>query len=102
LEYAKEVDIANNDDEYAIGNNANNKPLAEGDDNNDDKYAGTLRCTESIILSAAPAESVILSVLAESIMLSVLPAEGIILSEPPNESIACSHPESQCTSNPSR
>ncbi len=35
--YAKEVDIATNDDEYAIGNNGDNEPLAEGDDNDDDE-----------------------------------------------------------------
>jgi hypothetical protein len=39
MEYAKEVDIANNDNEYAIGNNGNNKPLAEGNDDDDDEYA---------------------------------------------------------------
>ncbi len=35
MEYAKEVDIANNNDEYAIGNNGDNEPLAEGDNNDD-------------------------------------------------------------------
>ncbi len=37
MKYAKEVDIADNDNEYAVGNNGNNKPLAEGDDNNNNK-----------------------------------------------------------------
>ncbi len=32
--YAKEVDIATDDDEYAIGDNSNNKPLDEGSNNN--------------------------------------------------------------------
>ncbi len=40
MEYAKEDDIANNDDEYAIGNSGNNEPLAEGNaDNDDNEYA---------------------------------------------------------------
>jgi hypothetical protein len=56
MEYAKEVDIADNDDEYGIGNNGNNKPLAEGDNNDNDKYASATCCAESIILSATPAE----------------------------------------------
>ncbi len=30
MEYAQEVDIANNDNEDAIGNGGNNEPLAEG------------------------------------------------------------------------
>ncbi len=66
MEYAKEVDIAAANNEYAIGNNNNNKPLAEGDDNNDDEYAGATHCAESIILSATPSESMILSALADS------------------------------------
>ncbi len=76
MESAKEVYIANDGDEYAIGNDGNNKPLAEGDNNNDKEYASVAHCTESIVLSAPPAESMILSVLADSIMLSALPAEG--------------------------
>ncbi len=96
-----EVDIADNNDEYAIGNDGKNKPLAEGDDNNNDKYASANRCTESIILSATPAESMILSALADSIMLSAPPAESVILPAPPAESIACLRPESQCASVPS-
>ncbi len=58
MEYTKEVDIANKEDEYAIGNDGNNKPLAEGNnDDNNNKYASTARCAESIILSATPTES---------------------------------------------
>jgi hypothetical protein len=86
MEYAKGVDIVNDDNEYAVGNNGDNEPLAEGDDNNNDKYASAARCAESIILSATVAESMILSVLADSIMLSALPAESI-LSAPPAEGI---------------
>jgi hypothetical protein len=52
MEYAKEVDIATNKDEYAIGKDGNNKPLAEGNNNEDNKYASAACCTESIILSA--------------------------------------------------
>jgi hypothetical protein len=74
MEYAKEVDITNENNEYAIGDNGNNKPLAEGDNNNDKEYASVARCAESIILSATPAESMILSVLADSIKFSVPPA----------------------------
>jgi hypothetical protein len=88
MEYAKEVDIANNNDEYAIGNDGNNEPLAEGSDNIDNKYTSAARCAESIILSAMPAESMILSALADSIMLSVPPAESMILSVPPTENSA--------------
>jgi hypothetical protein len=36
MEYTKEVDIANNDDEYAIGNDGNDKPLAESNGNEDE------------------------------------------------------------------
>ncbi len=50
MENTKDVDIADNNDEYAIGNNDKNEPLAEGNDNNNDKYASAARCTESIIL----------------------------------------------------
>ncbi len=39
MEYAKEVDITNDNDEYAISNNGNNKPLAEG--NNVDETIST-------------------------------------------------------------
>ncbi len=102
MEYAEEVDIANNKDEYAVGEDGNNELLAEGNDDNDDEYASAARCAESIILSATPAESMILSALAESIVLSAPPAESMILSVPPAESIARLHPESQCTSVPSR
>ncbi len=42
---------------------------------------------ESIILSALPAESMMLSVHAESIILSALPAESMILSAQPAESM---------------
>ncbi len=58
---------------------AKNEPLAEGDDNDNDEYASAARCAESIILSATPAESMILSALADSIMLSAPPAESMIL-----------------------
>jgi hypothetical protein len=34
-----EGDIANGKDEYAVGNDGNNKPLAEGDNNDDNEYA---------------------------------------------------------------
>ncbi len=37
MEYAKEVDIATNNNEYAVGDNGDNEPLAEGGDDNDDK-----------------------------------------------------------------
>ncbi len=102
MEYAKEVDIATEDNEYAIGNNGDNEPLAEGNDNDDDEYASAAHCAESIILSATPAESMILSALAESIMPSALPAECMILSAPPAGSIAHLRPESQRASVPSR
>jgi hypothetical protein len=101
MEYDKEVDIAAKDNEYAIGNDDNNKPLAEGKDKNDNKDASTTCCTQSIILSATPAESIILSALADSIMLSAPPTESMILSAQPTESIACLHPESQQASVPS-
>ncbi len=99
--YAEEVDIAADDDEYAVGDDGDNEPLAEGNDNKDDKYASAARCAESIILSATATESMILSALAESIMLSAPPAASMILSAPPAESIARLHPESQCASEPS-
>ncbi len=38
LGVAKEGDIANSNDEYAVGNDGNNKPLAKGVDDNDNKY----------------------------------------------------------------
>jgi hypothetical protein len=85
MEYTKEVDIAADDYEYAIGDDGNNKSLAEGNNDNNkiDKYARAAHCAESIILSAMPAESMILSALAESIMLSLAPAESMLLSVPP-------------------
>jgi hypothetical protein len=101
MEYAKEVDITNDNDEDAIGGDGDNELLTEGNDNIDDKYASAARCAESIILSATPAESMILSALADSIILSVPPAERMMLSAPPAESIACSCPESQRLSMPS-
>ncbi len=100
MKYAKEVDITADEDEYAIGDNGNNKPLAEGNDNEDDKYASATRCAESIILSAMLTESMILSALAESIMLSAPPAESMILSVLPAESIVRLRPESQRASEP--
>jgi hypothetical protein len=101
MEYDEEVQIATDNDEYAVGNDGNNKPLAEGDDNNDNEYTSAARCAQSIILSAMPAESMILSALADSIMLSALPAESMILSAPPTDSISCLRPESQRASVPS-
>ncbi len=101
MEYAEEVDIAANDDEYAIGDDGNIEPLVEGNDNKDDKYATAAHCAESIILSATPTESMILSALAESIMFSAPPAESMILSAPPAEIIARLRPESQRASEPS-
>jgi hypothetical protein len=86
MEYAKKVDIPNNDNEYAIGDGGDNKPVAKGNNNNNGEYASAVHCAESIILSATPAESMILS---------------MILSAPPAESIACLHPESQRASVPS-
>ncbi len=102
MEYTKEVDIANDVNENSIGDNGNNKPLDEANDNGDNEYASAARCTEIIILTATPAESMILSALAESIMLSMPPAESMILSAPPAERIARSRPESQCASKPLR
>jgi hypothetical protein len=64
MEYAKEVDIAADDDEYAIGDDGDNKPLAEGNDNEVNDYASTTCCAESFILLVMPAESMILSALA--------------------------------------
>jgi hypothetical protein len=58
MEYAKEVDIAANDNEYAIGNDGDNEPLAEGKDNeDDDEYASATCCAASIILSVTPGYS---------------------------------------------
>jgi hypothetical protein len=102
MKYTKEVDIADNDDEYAVGNDGDSKLLAEGNNDDNDEYACTARCAESIILSATPAKSMILSALAESIMPSVPPAESMILSAPPAESIARLCPESQRASVPAR
>ncbi len=57
-----------------------------------------LSAGKSIILSAPPNESMILSALAESIILSAPPAESMILSAP----AACERcPESQRASVPS-
>jgi hypothetical protein len=91
MEYAKEVDIADEDDDYAVGNNGDNKPLAEGNEDDGDEYGSAARCAESIILSATPAESMILSAL-----------KSIMLSAPTAESIARSRPDSQRASVPSR
>jgi hypothetical protein len=101
MEYAKEVDIANNHNEYAVGNDGNDEPLAEGNKDNNHKYASAAHCAESIILLATPAESMKLSAIAESIMLSAPPAENMILSVLPTESVAHLHPESECMSMPS-
>ncbi len=79
MEYAEEVDIANDDNEYAVDEDGNNKPLAEGNKYNDDKYGSAARCADSIILSAMPAESMMLSAFTESIMLSAPPDESMIL-----------------------
>jgi hypothetical protein len=85
MEYAEEVDIANNNDEYAIGNDGDNEPLAEGNDNDDDEYSSTARIAESIILSVMPAEIMILSALAESIMLSIpIICQGVPVRRIPN------------------
>jgi hypothetical protein len=59
MEYAEEVDIANDDNEYASGDDGDNKPIAEGKDEDDHEYASAVCCAESIILSATPAESMI-------------------------------------------
>ncbi len=64
MEYNEEVDIANDDDECAVDDAGDHEPLAEGNNDNDDEYASTARCAESIILSLTPAESMILSALA--------------------------------------
>jgi hypothetical protein len=101
MEYTEEVDIANDDDEYAIGDDGDKELLDEGNDNDNIEYTSATRCTESIILSATPTESMILSALAESIMLSAPPAESMILSVLPAESIARLCPESQRASVPS-
>ncbi len=39
LGVSKKGDITNGKDEYAIGNNGNNEPLAVGDNDKEDKYA---------------------------------------------------------------
>jgi hypothetical protein len=65
VEYAKEMDIADDNNEYAIDDNGDNEPLAEGDDNDDNKQASSARCAGSIILSARPPESMILSELVD-------------------------------------
>jgi hypothetical protein len=80
MEYDEKVDIADDNDEYAVDNNGNNESLAEGDNNDDDEQASSARCAGSIILPATPGESMILSELADSIMLSAPPAEYDTLS----------------------
>ncbi len=50
MEYAKEVNIPDNNNDNVFGNTDNNEPLAEGDGNNDDEYASAACCAESIIL----------------------------------------------------
>jgi hypothetical protein len=35
LKYSKEDNIASNNNEYAVGSDGDNEPLAEGDDDND-------------------------------------------------------------------
>ncbi len=37
MEYAKEMDIADDDDEYAVGENGKNEPLVEGNNNNNNE-----------------------------------------------------------------
>ncbi len=39
LGVAKEGDIADGDNEYAVGNDGNYKPLAEGNNDDDDEYS---------------------------------------------------------------
>jgi hypothetical protein len=39
LEYAKEGDIAKDDDEYTVGDIGDDKPLAKGNDDNNNEYA---------------------------------------------------------------
>jgi hypothetical protein len=75
MKYAEEVDMADGDNLYAVGDDGNNGSLAEGNDDKDDGYASTASCAESIILSGTPVESIILSALPESIY--ALPAESI-------------------------
>jgi hypothetical protein len=82
MEYAKEVDIANDNNEYAVGNNGDNKPLAEGNNDDNDKCTSTTCCAESIILSVPPAESMMLSMHAMSIILSAPLTESMMLSAP--------------------
>jgi hypothetical protein len=60
MAYAKEVDIANDDNEYSVSDNVDNEPLAEGNEDYDAKYASATSCAESIMLSAMPPESMIL------------------------------------------
>jgi hypothetical protein len=79
MKCAVEVDITKDDKEYAIVNDRDNEPLAEGNNNGDNEYASAARCAESIILSASPTETMKLSALADSIMLSALPTESMIL-----------------------
>jgi hypothetical protein len=44
MEYAKEVDITNDNDEYAVGDDSNNKPLAEGKDKDAVEYTSAVCC----------------------------------------------------------
>ncbi len=37
MKYAEEVDMADDDDEYAVDDNGDNEPLGEGDGNDDDE-----------------------------------------------------------------
>ncbi len=39
MEYAEEGDIPNGNNEYAVGNDGNDKPLAEGNNDNNNEYA---------------------------------------------------------------
>jgi hypothetical protein len=39
LEYAEEGDIANDDDEYAFGDDGDDEPLAESNEDDNDEYA---------------------------------------------------------------
>jgi hypothetical protein len=55
MEYAKEVNIVDDNNEYAIGNNGDNKPLAEGNDDDNDEYTSATCCAERIKFSVTPA-----------------------------------------------
>jgi hypothetical protein len=43
--------MADNNDEYAVGDDGNNKPLAEGNNKDNDEYTSATCCTQSSILS---------------------------------------------------